>query len=294
MLQGKGCYIWILKNCEGGDMQKAAQVAKDAGLTHVLIKILDGKFAYNLRPYYIGNSLQYADDILKPAVQTFQAAGIKVYGWQYVYFTDPLAEAQQAVARARMLGVDGFIADVEGECKNKPAQTRQYLQVLQTIGMPTALSSYRWPTYHMELDWVDWMQGLDVMMPQVYWMGATNAAYQLQRSAREYAALQSKYGVQDKPYVPTGAAFSEAGWHVEPGQILEFLKAAKELNMPAANFWEWSFARRWAGWWDVIANFDWSPVIEPPAETVPVNQFVIEQVYPAMQSNWNYTGPAPV
>ncbi len=292
MLQGKGMYVWQIKQCEGGDIAKAAQVAKDAGIQHVLIKILDGVYSYNLRPYYVGNSVRYADDILKPAVQTFQAAGIEVWGWQYVYLADAVREGQRAVERAHEMGVTGFICDVEGECKNKPTQTRQYLNEIKNIGIPVALSSYRWPTLHMEIDWRAWMTAIPIQMPQVYWMMATNAGYQLRRSYQEFDALRVKYGLTNYTYMATGAAFSEGGWHVEPSQIIEFLTVAKELHLPAVNFWEWNYPRRWAGWWDAIANFAYAEPPQPP-ETVSVDRFVIEQLYPLMVQNWKYNGPAP-
>jgi len=36
------------------------------------------------------------------------------------------------------------------------------------------------------------------------------------------------------------------------------------------------------------------PPPPPPPDTMPVDDFVIEKVYPAMVEHWGYTGPRPV
>ena len=47
-LRGKGYYIWKIPNCENGDPAAIANVAAQAGLSHVLIKIADGVGSYNV------------------------------------------------------------------------------------------------------------------------------------------------------------------------------------------------------------------------------------------------------
>ena len=36
------------------------------------------------------------------------------------------------------------------------------------------------------------------------------------------------------------------------------------------------------------------PPPPPPTDTIPFDQFVIEQVYPLMVQHWNYQGPRPI
>ena len=45
--QGKGIFIWQLWRCAGGDMQRLAEMAADAGLDWVAIKAQDGINSYN-------------------------------------------------------------------------------------------------------------------------------------------------------------------------------------------------------------------------------------------------------
>ncbi len=42
MLQGKGFYIWKIKECENGDIEKIAEKAADGNFSHVIVKIADG------------------------------------------------------------------------------------------------------------------------------------------------------------------------------------------------------------------------------------------------------------
>ena len=44
---GKGFFIWKIQNCEGGDVKKIAQLAHQAGFSHVLIKVANGIWKYN-------------------------------------------------------------------------------------------------------------------------------------------------------------------------------------------------------------------------------------------------------
>ena len=45
-LTGKGCFIWQIKNCEGGNPQAIAAKAQAANLSHVLLKIADTTFGF--------------------------------------------------------------------------------------------------------------------------------------------------------------------------------------------------------------------------------------------------------
>ena len=47
-LTGKGYYIWQVKHCENGDADRIAALAQEANLSHVLVKIADGTFPYNI------------------------------------------------------------------------------------------------------------------------------------------------------------------------------------------------------------------------------------------------------
>lgn len=257
---GKGIFTWKLPRCERGDVVVIASTAKSANLSHVLVKIADGIIAYK------GDWGSTVDQV--PAVvDALHAQGIQAWGWHYVYGDDPSGEARIAIQRIRQLQVDAYVIDAEAEYKKpgRRAAASRFMAELRSAlpDFPIALSSYRYPSLHPQLPWKEFLEKCDYNMPQVYWMQAHNPGAQLARCLREFQAMT--------PYrtiIPTGAAFREHGWQPTAGEILEFLNTAKNSNLPAVNFWEWSQARSGviSGAWETIRDFSW--VGEPPPQDI--------------------------
>jgi hypothetical protein len=105
-LEGKGFYLWQIRRTEGGNATAIANVAAQAGLTHVLIKIADGDDAYNV------DTITGAD-LVPPVMAALRDRNIEAWGWHYVYGYDPNAEADIAIQRIQQLGVTGYIIDAE-------------------------------------------------------------------------------------------------------------------------------------------------------------------------------------
>jgi len=292
MIAGKGMFIWKISNTEGGDGKAAAEKAYEAGFTHVWVKVLNGTWRYNQRPYYNSNGdLRFADDILKPFIDEFKKLGILVYGWTYNYLYNPALEAQRVHERIEELGLDGFLFDVEGAAKNKFVQARTFLARVQDIKIPMGLSTYRFPTLHDEaINFPDWMEICDFVAPQVYWLFASNPREQLIRSIREWRAIT------DKPIIPTGAAYTEFRWAATASQVLEFLQTAYDTpEIEAANFWVWNHAVK-LGLWQPISEFPW-PVsgTDPdpdPVGLMPWKRVLRYKVFNHMTKN-GYSGKAP-
>jgi ketosteroid isomerase-like protein len=252
-LKGKGLYIWKVNNVEGGDPAAIAQRASQAGLSHVLIKVADGSRSYN-------------PDLVAPIVPVLKDIGVQVWGWQYVYGNSHFAEADIAVRRVKELSLDGFVVNAEVEYKNKPAEARAYMESLRSrlVDIPVALSSFRYPSYHREFPWSEFLSFCDINMPQVYWLKATNPAEQLDRSLAEFETIYPAL-----PIIPTGAAYAEYSWRARPAEIKEFLQRAQERDLSAANFWSWDYAgsAEGADLWRAIATYDW-PVGKPKQDLV--------------------------
>ena len=249
-LQGKGFFIWQVRRCENGDAGAIANVAASAGLTHVLIKIADGASPYNV-------DLTSGQDLVLPVLMALRERGISVYGWHYVYGYDPVGEAEIAIQRVRELGVDGYVIDAEAQYKypGRDEVARQFMSLLrQSLPvLPIALSSYRYPTYHPTLPWQAFLEKCDLNMPQVYWQDAHNPAEQLIRSLREFEALSPF-----RPLIPTGSAYMAGDWQPTAAEMVEFMDTARNLNMTAANFWEWGHTRTYLPHlWDAIAAYSW-------------------------------------
>ncbi len=111
-ISGKGMMIWKIPSCEAGNATQIASVAKAAGFTHVLIKIADGIYSYN-----VNNTTKV--DLAPPVVSALRAQGIQVWGWHYVYGNNPVGEAQIAVKRTKALGLMGILSTLRWNTNNQ-------------------------------------------------------------------------------------------------------------------------------------------------------------------------------
>ncbi|MEJ5203376.1 MAG: nuclear transport factor 2 family protein [Anaerolineales bacterium] len=260
-LQGKGFMIWQIARCEGGNAQAIANAAQAAGLTHVSIKIADGTVAYNI-------DKTTGKDLVPPVVQALRAKNIQVWGWHYVYGYNPAGEAQIAIKRVKELGMEGYIIDAEAEYKQpgRDVAARRFMADLRA-GLPStpiALCSYRFPTYHPQLPWKEFLEKCDLNMPQVYWQAAHNAGAQLRRCVSEFQAITPV-----RPIIPIGPVYKAGDWTATPADIIEFLDTARALNLAAASFFEWYYGRTiLQSLWNTIASYAWSPT-QPPAQDMP-------------------------
>jgi hypothetical protein len=249
-LEGKGFFIWKVPSCESGNAQTIATIAKESQLSHVLIKIADTVYSYN-----IVNNV----DLVLPVSQALHSHGIQVWGWHYVKGNDPIGEANKAIERVHDLNLDGYVIDAETEYKDpgkREAAKRFMDRLRQTLkDTPIALCSYRFPSYHPQLPWKEFLEQCDLNMPQVYWLMAHNAGEQLDRCVREFQAM-TPY----RPIVPVGAAYKEFGWLPTSAEILDFLQTAQSLNLKAANFYSWDSCRQnLPQIWSTIKDYQWQP-----------------------------------
>ena len=242
-VKGKGFYIWQVWNCFGGDINAIVAAAKELKLGHVLIKIADGAGTYN------GN--------VRPLIQALQAAGIEVWGWQYIYGYRPLSESETAWKRIQELGVTGFVvnAEVQFKAPGMAQVAEQYMIDLRgKVGndFPLALSTYRYPTYHREFPFEKFLKYCDYNMPQVYWLLAYNPVQQLERCMNEYAEFE-----YELPMIPTGPAWRMGDWTPRPQDLHDFMQAAQFNGMQAANFWDWQHAQNIPAVWGAIRDYEW-------------------------------------
>lgn len=261
-LLGKGVFIWKIRDCERGIPQEVAAAARAARLTHVVIKIAEGIYPANI----IENTRA---DLVPPVVEALRKQGIQVWGWHYVYGYDPLAEARIAIQRIQQLGVDGYVIDAESEYKqpDRPTAARRFMHELRSAlpDMPFALSSYRFPKYHPQLPWREFLEHCDYNMPQIYWEKAHNPGAQVERCLREFLSTEPY-----RPVIPTGPGYKWDGWRPTDDDLKEFLDTAQRAKIPAVNLFSWDECRRdLPNLWELFAKYPYGEPVPEPAKDVP-------------------------
>ncbi len=253
MIKGKGFFIWKIPECENGDIQKIASTAHQAGLTHVLVKIANGIYDYNYDP-------STKKDLVAPLAAELEKYYIQTWGWHYVFGNLPYEEARAAIRQINKLPLNGYIIDAEGEYKHKHTSAITFMNHLRDAfpDYPIGLSSYRFPRYHMEFPWTEFLSQCNFNMPQVYWEQAQNPGEQLAQSHSEFQTLITPI----RPYIPTGAAYAVSGWAATSVHITEFLNKVAELGFQGTNFWSWDYCRsKLPNLWNTVSNFNWP---QPP------------------------------
>lgn len=258
-LRGKGFFIWKIQDCERGDPDAIACAAQEAGFTHVLIKIADGNYTYNV-------DKTTKIDRVPAVVAALRSRGIQPWGWHYVYGYDPLGEARIAIRRVQEFNLAGYVIDAEVEYKEPGRATtaRRYMAELRKAlpNFPIALSSFRFPSYHPQLPWREFLEDCDYNMPQVYWEQAHNPSAQLARSLREFRAL-TPY----RPVIPTGPAYKWNGWRPTEDDLKTFLDTVTANDVPAVNFFSWDECRRdLPNLWEIISKYHMGEPAEKPAD----------------------------
>jgi hypothetical protein len=251
-LTKKGAFIWQIRNCEKGNPQAIAAKAVEAQLTHVLVKVADTTWEYNF---------SQSKDLVPPVVEALKSMGLKVWGWHYVKGDNPKGEAKIAISRSVNLGLDGYIANAEHEYKaiGKANAAKTFVNEFksQLPNTPLGVSTYRYPKTHPDFHWAAWLENIDLVMPQVYWIGSSNPAYQLQRSFLEFNDI--RYAKHIRPYVPTIATFGQDGWRSQPREIIEALEKSVQLGFPAVNAysWDWATSLGNVDLWNAFRDFRW-------------------------------------
>jgi hypothetical protein len=230
MITGKGFYTWVLDRCEKGDMELLATKAHDYGFTHLIPKISDGFYVYERNEDYLSSLVYHA-----------HKKSIKIIPFCFVYGTYPDLEAKRVLDQLRKYPYDGLVINAEGAYKNRHSQAELFCKIIRDEypDMLLVLSSYRFPSYHREFPFNEFLKYVDLNMPQVYWMqGDGTVPGQLRQCLSEFRSP----GFIQRPILPTGAAFSEHGWVAKPGDVKEFIYQCIQLGFPGCNFWEYYHA----------------------------------------------------
>lgn len=204
-------------------------------------------------------------DLLPQVLPVLKEAGIKV--WLYQRMHGDQAEVDTALYCLNRYEPDGWVLDAEDEYKGKHAQAKMYMHRIRERYpvLPIGLCSFRFPSYHRNLPWREFLSSCDFHAPQVYWQNSISRygspAAQLKRSIDEltgaFPSYPDLFDFRQLAVVPVGCAYKENGQQPTQAQLDEFNEAAKALQLPGICWFRWEHAYM-LGFDAVIARHKWS------------------------------------
>ncbi len=236
---GKGMWLYVPEEIEGGNVDALVTRAEKVGLTHVYVRT--------------GSSRQgfYAQAYMNELLPKAHAAGIRVYGWDFPYLDDVDADVARSVAAITYTTptgdrIDGFAADIEtpAEGTNLTAEgAAAYGERLRAVVGPTyplvAVVPRPSPKRQVDYPYQAVIPPYDAVAPMTYWLNR-----QPDSDVTNDVAYLSRFG---KPVIPIGQAYDGGPEGGRPGppppdEIQRFLGAAQQVGAAGASFWSWQHA----------------------------------------------------
>ena len=257
---GKGDWIWQIASARASagatTNLQLFQYLKNKGMSWVTVKAGDGSTAWT----------QFSTQLVNDA----HTAGLKIFGWTYMYGTNPTGEANVAKA-ALAKGADGFIIDAEAEYRDLPNNDQAATTFCESVraAYPNhflAHAPFPIVSYHSAFPYYTFGKYCDAVMPQDYWdaIGVTPARMNQWRND-EWNALYNNFrstGRADaiKPIIPIAQGWNVSTNSLTGQEILDFVSIMKNTANPASpggykgvSFW--SVQHHTAEHWNAIGQF---------------------------------------
>jgi hypothetical protein len=242
VLHGDGMWIWQLPQSNRGDLDVIAARAHDAGMSTVYVKGSDAGNVWK----------QFTPQL----VADLHARGLRVCAWQFVYGSNPLAEAAAAVANVQA-GADCLIIDAETAYEGRYASAQRYVHALRAaIGpaYPLGLTSFPYVDYHPSFPYSVFLApgAAQANLPQVYWKAIGGSV----------DAVSAKTVAQNRIYGSPIAPLGQAYGGVTSAEVQRFRAIWAGYGASGISWWSWQEA----------TNTTWSALAPPaPATVVPAD-----------------------
>ncbi len=252
---GKGMWLYVTDQVEGGNVDALIDRARHVGLTHIYVRTGSSKSGFYAQPYL--------DQLLQKA----HASGLRVIGWDFPYLYDvgdDVARAMAAITYTTPSGhrIDGFAADIETRSEGTnltPEGAGAYGHLLREAAGPRypLVAVVPRPSSKMQriFPYAEVLPPFDAVAPMTYWLNR-----QPDSDVVNDVTFLLPFG---KPVIPVGQAYDGAPEGGRPGppppeEIARFLAAAEASGAVGASFWSWQHANQPI--WDAIAaapQFRW-------------------------------------
>ncbi|MDX6583902.1 MAG: hypothetical protein QOI10_3086 [Solirubrobacterales bacterium] len=222
VFRGDGMWIWYLSQAEGGDLARIAARAQARGVDTVYVKSGDGADVW--RQFTAG------------MVATLEERGLNVCAWQYVYGSDPAAEARVG-AVAALRGADCLVIDAESEYEGRYEQASTYIAKLRAaVGdeFPIGLAGFPYVHYHPGYPYSVFLGpgGAEFNLPQVYWQAIGTSV------DRAMTTTYTFNRVYVRPIDPIGQLYDDPPRR----QVRRFRQLARASGFGGTSWWSWQDA----------------------------------------------------
>jgi hypothetical protein len=236
-----GMWIWYLSASDGGDLAKIAAQAQAAGIKTLYVKSSDG-------------GSNYWSQFSPQLVAAVHALGLYICAWQYVYGSQPSAEAALGV-RAVRDGADCLVIDAETEYQGHYAAAQTYVEDLRAgvgASYPIGLASFPYVDYHESFPYSVFLGpgGAQYNAPQLYWHTIGDSP----DSAYAHTFIENR--IYGRPILPVGQLYGG----VSATEVVRFRQVATAYGATALSWWDWQSA----------STSEWGALVAPITSTQPV------------------------
>jgi hypothetical protein len=225
--RGNGMWIWQLSRTEGGNLDAIAARARAAGISTVFVKAADED---NRWPQW------------SPAlIAALHERGLRACAWQFVYGTQPDAEAAAAIDAIRQ-GADCFVIDAETRYEGRYGAAQSYVRAVRAaVGAdyPIGLTSFPYVDFHSRFPYSVFLGpgGAQANVPQVYWKDIGDSVDAA--SAHTFAHNR----IYQTPIAPLGQTSGSPA----PADLARFRSVWTAYGSPGLSWWSWQ-ATQESGW----------------------------------------------
>jgi peptidoglycan hydrolase-like protein with peptidoglycan-binding domain len=241
---GKGMWLYEPSKVEGGNVSAIVAKATATGLHYLYV--------------HLGSSTDgfFAQAFLNQLLPAAHAAHIRVYGWDFPFFTPPEADVSRALAEIYYRTpsgdrIDGFAPDIEPEpgVNLSAATASTYsIEVRNAVGARYPLIGVVPRPNGSGYPYSSILSHFDAVAVMDYWLDAEPGA--------DIAKADANLAGQNVAMIPIGQAYNGAENGV-PGSpsgaaISRFMQVAEQTGAVGISFWSWQDTTPEE--WDAIRN----------------------------------------
>ena len=236
-----GMWIWYLSASDGGDLARIAAQAQAYGIKTLYVKSSDG-------------GSNFWSQFTPQLVAAVHALGLNICAWQYVYGSQPAAEAALGI-RAIRDGADCLAIDAETEYQGRYSAAQTYVEDLRAgagASYPIGLASFPYIDYHETFPYSVFLGpgGAQYNAPQLYWHTIGDSP------DTAYARTFVENRIYQRPMLPVGQLYGG----VPAAEVVRFRQVAAAYGATALSWWDWQSS----------STSEWGALIAPITSTQPV------------------------